>query len=255
MESFTRRMLFGAMALAPALLAGPGCADNESTIFIRQVQAHVAGSCGVDNSPTSLAVLRGSLDLAFQRQYRADLLVGNQLVPRGNSSQLRTETARVEIQGTIVRAEDASGAVVWGPVTVPGAGFIDPASGSNPNYGVVDTVLLGSDLGATLVDPLMMNRGVVRYFTSVAKVFGRTLGGMSVETGEWRFPISVCYGCLVVFPPDATDPKINPPLPNCLLSLTSGTNVVHPCIVGQDDAIDCRVCKETFPTGPLCEPH
>jgi hypothetical protein len=252
MKSFTGRMLYGAMALA--LLAGPGCADSESTLFVRQAQAHVAGSCGVDNAPTSLMILRGSLDLAFQRQYRADLLVGNQLVARGNSSQLRTETARVEIQGTIVRAEDATGAVAWGPVTVPGAGFIDPANGANPNYGLVNTVLIGSQLADSLVDELMMNRNLVRYFTAVARVFGRTLGGTAVESGEWRFPINVCYGCLVVFPPDASDPKVTP-APNCSLATTTGTSVVHPCIVGQDDSVDCRVCKETFPTGPLCEPH
>jgi hypothetical protein len=254
MESFSRRLLYGAMALAPAIVAGPGCADNESTLFIRQAQAHVAGNCGVDNAPSSLSILRGALDLAFQRQYRADLLVGNQLVPRGNASQLRTETARVEIQGTIVRAEDTTGAVVWGPVTVPGAGFVDPASGSNPNFGVVNTVLIGSELGESLVDQLSANRNLVRYFTAVARVFGRTLGGASVESGEWRFPINVCYGCLVTFPPDATDPKIMP-IPNCALSSVTGSSVVHPCIVGQDETIDCRVCKETFPTGPLCEPH
>jgi hypothetical protein len=85
------------------------------------------------------------------------------------------------------------------------------------------------------------------------KVFGRTLGGMSVESGEWRFPINVCYGCLVVFPPEANDPKVMPQ-PNCGLSAVTGTSVVHPCIVGQDDTIDCRVCKETFPRGALCEP-
>src|SRR5262249_32037052 len=155
------------------------------------------------------------------------------LVARGNSSQLRTETSRVELQGTIVHAEDASGAIAWGPVTVPGAGFIDPASGSNPNYGVINTVLLGSDLGETLATQLMTSRNIVRYFTAVVRVFGRTLGGTAVESGEWRFPINVCFGCLVVFPPDAIDPKLNV-IPNCGLSLTTGTNVVHPCIVGQD---------------------
>jgi hypothetical protein len=246
-------MLYGAMALLPAVALTSGCADDESTLFIRQAQAHVAGNCGVDNAPTSLALLRGQLDLAFQRQYRADLLVGNQLVPRGNSSQLRTETARVEIQGTIVRAEDSTGATAWGPVTVPGTGFADPATGSTPSFGVVDTVLLGSELGTTLAGQLMGDRSSIRYFTAVVKAFGRTLGGMSVESGEWRFPINVCYGCLVVFPPEATDPKIMP-IPNCGLSTVTGTSVVHPCIVGQDDTIDCRVCKETFPHGALCEP-
>jgi hypothetical protein len=252
MESFTRRRLFGAMALAPVLLAGPGCADNESTLFIRQAQAHVAGTCSVDNAPTSLQLGRGHLDLAFQRQYLADLLVGNQLVPRGNSSQLRTETARIELQGTIVHVEDTTGVVVWGPVTVPGTGLVDPANGSNPNYGIIDTVLFGSDLGESLVGQLSMNRNLVRYFTSVARVFGRTLGGMSVESGEWRFPINVCFGCLVVFPPDATDPKL--PAPNCGLASVTGTSIVHPCVVGQDDTVDCRVCKEMFPTGAICEP-
>src|SRR5258705_11894197 len=169
MESFTGRMLYGAMALA--LLAGPGCADNESTLFVRQAQAHVAGSCGVDNAPTSLMILRGSLDLAFQRQYRADLLVGNQLVARGNSSQLRTETARIEIQGTIVRAEDSSGNVAWGPVTVPGAGFIDPANGANPNYGLVNTVLIGSELADSLVDQPLSNPNLVRYFPAAPAGF------------------------------------------------------------------------------------
>jgi hypothetical protein len=251
MESFTCRVLYGAMALA--LLAGPGCADPESTLFVRQAQAHVAGACGVDNAPTSLAILRGSLDLAFQRQYRADLLIGNQLVPRGNSSQLRTETSRVEIQGTIVRAEDSSGNVAWGPVTVPGAGFADPANGSNPNFGVVNTVLIGSELADTLSGQLMTNRALVRYFTAVVRVFGRTLGGTAVESGEWRFPINVCYGCLVVFPPEANDPKIMP-MPNCRLPSITGSSVVRPCIVGQDDTVDCRICKETHPNDPLCEP-
>jgi hypothetical protein len=253
MESLTRRMLFGAMALAPVLVGGPGCADSESMLFIRQAQALVAGKCTVDNSPTSVSLLRGSLDIAFQSQYRADLLVGNQLVPRGNSSQLRTETARVQIQGSIARAEDANGAVAWGPVTVPGSGFIDPASGADASFGVVSSVLLGTELTANLTTELQADPTLVRHFTSVIRVFGRTLGGMSIESGEWRFPINVCYGCTIVFPPEAIDPKVMP-IPNCDLAASTGGTVARPCIVGQDDVVDCRVCKETFPHARLCEP-
>jgi len=223
-------------------------------LFIRQAQALVPGKCTVDESPSSVSLLQGQLDVAFQTQYVAALLVGNQLVPRGNSSQLRTETARIQIQGSIVRAEDAMGAIAWGPATVPGSGFVDPASGSDPSFGVISTVLLGADLGSSLQTSLQQNRSLVRHFTAVARVFGRTLGGMSVESGEWRFPINVCYGCSVVFPPDAIDPKVNP-VPNCDLAATTGTTVAHPCIVGQDDAVDCRVCKEKYPVGALCEPQ
>jgi hypothetical protein len=253
MEPLTRRMLVGAMAFVPLLAGGPGCADSESILFIRQTQALVAGKCSVDNSPSSISLLQGSLDLAFQSQYRAALLVGNQLVPRGNSSQLRTETARVQIQGSIVRAEDATGAVVWGPVTVPGSGFVDPATGADASFGVVSSVLLGSELSATLQPQLQADRNLVRHFTSVARVFGRTLGGMSIESGEWRFPINVCYGCSIVFPPEAIDPKVIP-VPNCDLAAATGGSVGRPCIVGQDDVVDCRVCKETYPHAALCEP-
>ncbi len=254
MESWIRRTLFRALVLTPALVAGPGCADSESMLFIRQAQALVAGKCTVDNSPSSISLLEGQLDVAFQTQYVASLLVGNQLVARGNASQLRTETARIQVQGSIVRAEDSSGAVVWGPVTVPGTGFVDPASGADASFGVISTVLLGSELGSGLQTQLQASRNVVRHFTSVAKVFGRTLGGMAIESGEWRFPINVCYGCSVIFPPEATDPKVMP-IPNCDLAATTGTSVAHPCIVGQDDAIDCRVCKEKYPVGALCEPQ
>jgi hypothetical protein len=255
MKPFLRRALMLATAVGPGVLGSPGCADSESIIFIRQVQARLASGssgCTVDNSPSSPFLPGGTLDIAFRHEYKADLLVGNQLVPRGNSSQLRTETARVAIQGAVVRLQDASGAVVWGPVTVPGSGFIDPASGSNPSYGVTETILLGAQFGAALAG--QVGTGTVRHFVSVVKVFGRTLGGMAVESGEWQYPIDVCNGCLVAFPTEATDPNVMP-TPNCDLAAGTGTSVTPPCDVGQDDTVDCRVCKQFFPGSAICEPN
>ena len=129
MKPFFRRAVVAAFAVGSAALASPGCADSESMIFIRQVQATVAngsGGCVADSSPSSLFITEGTLDVAFRLQYSAALLVGSQLVPRGNSSQLRTETSRIAMQGAVVRVQDANGVVQWGPVTVPGSGFIDP---------------------------------------------------------------------------------------------------------------------------------
>ena len=61
-----------------------------------------------------------------------------------NASQLRTETSRVQIEGAVVRLEDGK-STVWGPFTVPGSGFIDPASGGTPSYGLTEAILLGSN--------------------------------------------------------------------------------------------------------------
>ena len=42
--------------------------------------------------------------------------------------------------------------------------------------------------------------------------------------------------------------------PNCSLAATTGTSIAAPCVVGQDDTVDCRVCKQFFPNSALCEP-
>ena len=240
----------------PILLGTSHCAESESILFVRQVQARTGSGemgCIADNSPTSLRLTSGALDVAFRLQYTADLLVGSQLVPRGNASQLRTETARVAIEGSVVRVEDAGG-IVWGPVTVPGSGFIEPANGTTPSFGVTQTILLGAEFGATLKASLMNQPGLVRHFTAIAKVFGRTLGGMSVETGEWQFPLNVCYGCLISFPSEAINTTLAVK-PNCDLPAATGTAIAAPCAVGQDDVVDCRVCKQFFPNAAICEPH
>ncbi|HMJ50552.1 MAG TPA: hypothetical protein VK540_00695 [Polyangiaceae bacterium] len=255
MKRVVGRWLFLAAATGFGLLGGAGCADSESMLFVRQAQARVASGsngCTIDNSPSSLFITEGTLDLAFRTEYSASLLVGNQLVARGNSSQLRTETSRVEIEGAVVRLEDGRN-TVWGPFTVPGSGFIDPATGSTPSYGLTETILLGSTYGNGLAAELRQNRAV-RRFTSVVKIIGKTLGGTAVESGEWRFPLTVCYACLVSFPPEANDPKLT--RPNCELPAGTGSTVVAPCSLGQDDGVDCRVCKLSVRPQDigLCEP-
>lgn len=249
------RKLFLAAMTGFAALGSSGCAEDQSMLFVRQAQARIASGatgCTVENSPSSLFITQGTLDLAFRTEYTAALLVGNQLVARGNSSQLRTETSRVEIEGAEVRLEDGS-QPVWGPYTVPGSGFIDPATGAVPSYGLTEAILLGSAFGNSLVAELSRSFAVKRY-TSVVKIVGKTLGGTPVSSGEWRFPLSVCYGCLVAFPPDANDTKLS--RPNCQLPAGTGTTVSPPCILGQDDFIDCRICKTSVRPQDigLCEP-
>jgi hypothetical protein len=255
MKQAASRWLSLAAAVGCAWLGGAGCADSESMLFVRQAQARVASGtngCTVDNSPSSLFITQGTLDLAFRTEYSAALLVGNQLVARGNSSQLRTETSRVELEGAEVKLEDGQ-EKVWGPYTVPGSGFIDPATGSTPAYGLTETILLGSAFGIELAKELRQTLAV-RRFTSVVKILGKTLGGSPVESGEWRFPLTVCYACLVAFPPEANDTNLA--RPNCDRPAGTGTTVAAPCALGQDDAVDCRVCKTSVrPTDiGLCQP-
>ena len=64
------------------------------------------------------------------------------------------------------------------------------------------------------------------------RVFGHTLGGTAVESGDASFPIQVCYGCLVKFPPEASSSATSP---NCSQPPASGSSLSLPCRMGQDE--------------------
>ena len=73
-------------------------------------------------------------------------------------------------------------------------------------------------------------------------MFGQTLGGDTLETNlPFEYPIDVCFGCLVSFPPDSVD--TSKPQPNCLAPLPGASGDYAPCITGQDQPIDCRMCS------------
>jgi len=190
------------------------------------------------------------MDLAFTRQYMAGLLIGNQLVARGSADQLRTETSRFRAEGAEVEIETTDGSRIKS-FTVPVSGFADPGRGSEPGWGLVHAVLIDAGTGESLVSSFVegqRNTLVGRVVASV-KVFGRTLGGQEVESAEFRFPISICYGCLVSFPADATNPDL--PLPNCGNTGSSSSDM---CQVGQDEPSDCRDCQAMGGAPGLCLP-
>jgi len=254
----TVRKVFGSLfaAAGGALLLGiaPGCADSESVLFIRQVQIPQKSSgntCTVDTSPTSSHRAAGVLDVAIASQYRASLLVGSQLVDRGSKDDLRTETSRVQMEGSEVYLTDSAGRTIGGPYTVPSAGLIDPANGSNPSFGLVESVLVDSVTASKLASELSAQpRGTIRRLTSHVRVFGRTLGGTEVESGEWKYPIDVCFGCLVTYPREADSPSIQGP--DCLA--TGDEEPAVPCEPGQDESVDCRICHALASSSDVCEP-
>jgi hypothetical protein len=252
MKSIRLTTLGFTLVLASLGLGNAGCADSDSMIYVRQVQARLQSGtsvCNADNSPSSPALGSGVLDVQYRSQYTAALLVGSQLVPRGSSTDLRTETARVMIEGTIVHALDDTGNVIWGPVSVPGSGFIEPATDTTPSYGLTETTLFQAS--AALSADLQANPRT-RHLTAVVKVFGKTLGGTQIESGEWQFPLTICFRCLIAFP-IGTSVSTTPP-GDCDNGAPTGVDVASPCNPGQDDTLDCRACKALFQNSKACDP-
>lgn len=228
------------------------CVDNDTSVFIRQVSAPQSNDCSYVATGSGRVVAAGTLDLAFVSSYQAGLLIGNQLASRASSEEMKTESARFRATDADVRVEDAGGKTL-GEFSVPVSGIVDPSQGGTVSYGVVVTKLIDDKTGESLRMRFpygARSADKVQVVASV-KVKGETLGGQELSTGEFRFPIDVCYGCLVVFPADAASET--EPLPNCA-NMEQASGLATPCIVGQDDAVDCRICQMYGAPPGVCNP-
>ncbi|HEY5147229.1 MAG TPA: hypothetical protein VII82_10700 [Polyangiaceae bacterium] len=228
------------------------CVHDDSTIFVDGVLAPqfvTAGmACTYTADPTQLHITGGVLDVGLVESYTAEFLVGNQIVPRGDPNQPDTETSFVNIQGAVVRILDSDGKQLT-TFTQPAAITIPPSSGTSPGY---------APISLTIIDPATalslglnaMNMGSTKRLIPYTRFFGKTLGGDSVESNEFGFPVDVCWGCLVTF--SAAD--VNPTLkfPNCAgnSSASASTSMSVPCTIGQDFAVDCSQCS-----GLPCRPN
>lgn len=224
------RYLFSAGLLAiGALISASGCADNNSMMFVRGVIALDYVNCIAKADPSNTYLPYGTLDTAFRDTYTAFLLVGNQLTARSSRNQLRTEPNRVSVRGAVVSLSNGSS------FSTTATGFVDPASGDTPGYGLVAVDLI----------PGVGNVGNPSgEIVATVSVFGDTLGGTSITSNTLTFPIYVCNGCLTSFPSAALDPTVS--TSRCVGEQPTD----KPCILGQDAPVDCRLCVGN----PACVP-
>lgn len=255
MTRFIRHLALGVSSSVALYLGASGCTDTVNDIFIQQVLVPQAsattGGCSYLADPGQAGWLSGYLDLTFTSQYDAALLVGSQLVTRQSRNPLRPETSGINLLGTEVSIQNAAGDTIAGPFTVPGTGYIQPGA-SGFQYGAVGSTLIDTATGSKLRNQLQSSGKSLTRVTAHVKAFGTTLGGFNVESGEFVFPITVCIGCLVSFPPDAND-LTQPPQPNCKSTVVAN-NTTSTCHLGQDVAVDCRICHILHPGDPACEP-
>lgn len=206
-----------------------GCADNNSSIFIRQVQVpDLANDCVVTADPGGLMRTQGYVDPVLQafalgaaRSYTVALLVGNQLVRRGDDDTLKVETSRVQLFEAEVEVFDFQGASL-NSFSQPISGFVDAASGSEPGYGLTSLTLVDGGTLAGAGNQTLVAR---------VQLFGESLGGVEVESGLWDYPVNVLAGGFGCIEPESCDDPI-----------------LIGCNFGQDELPDCRC----HPNGGAC---
>jgi hypothetical protein len=198
--------------------------------------------CIARPSATSTLLASGLLDVAIRPDYQAALLVGSQLTPRGDKTNLRSETMITNITGAEVKLYRDTGELDT-EFTVPATGVIPPNSGADPGFGVVFATIVPPSTGAQIAASELTSSD--QQVTRVAQisVFGKTIGGLEIESAPFSYVIYICEGCIVNFPSEA----LNPETLSC--EPTNDDSPAGGCNFGQDDAVDCRSC---YTANPYC---
>jgi hypothetical protein len=238
-------VLTGVSLLSGVVVVGgiaSACVHDDSTIFISQVlapQLVTPGmACTFTADPTQPSLSSGFLDADLSPTYTPVFLVGNQIVPRGNPNQPDTESSFVRIDGAVVRILDSSGNQL-NSFTRLAAITIPPSSGTTPGYAALQVTILDEGTVATLG---LTSFGGTKRVVPYVRFFGKTLGGDSVESDEFGFPVDVCRSCLISFPTSEDQAAL--PSPNCALGGgAASTTTSVPCVIGQDFPVDCSSCQ------------
>lgn len=183
----------GLLHITATLLLGSatmGCSENNVSLFIRNIVLPTAegATCSFSSDPGGeVAISPGRLDKLLSLEYENVLLVGNQLTPRGDQATLRPESSRVQFYEAEVSVFDFAGATLAN-FTVPTAGFAEPASGTEPGWGIAKVLMVPSQVSQALAtDENQRHALIVR-----SKIYGTTLGGQEVSTGYWDWPLDLC---------------------------------------------------------------
>jgi hypothetical protein len=232
------KSVFAVAVAGLGVAALPSCATNDSMMFVIGVYARKQGQCAPKPEAEAPILAKGTLDRTFASEYRAALLIGNQITERGSREQVRTETSRVVLKGAEVSLEDLQGNSLHDAFSSTATGFVDAAAGTDPSLAIMYATLIPGSVAGTLPVGTVLAK---------VRVFGDTLGGEEVESSELGFPIEICDGCLITYPAEARDLTADGTEWVCKMGTDmasdTSSDVELPCTVGVDIPSPCTACS------------
>lgn len=216
-----------------ALLLLCGCVDNDGpAVFI---SGNLSPTDACEYAPGNAFVAEGALNVDRAVAYFIHPEYNGQLRSRGSDAPLRADPNGMQIEGAEIELQSAAGdalslAGLPNPFVVPVSTYIastpDPSSTSK-SAGSIQAV--PPPYVTALRDVVGPGCGDVQVVLAKVRVFGTTIGGVDVESGDWSWPITLCRGdCLVAC---STDPAVADVESTC-------------CGYGQDGlCIDASACQ------------
>jgi hypothetical protein len=242
-------------AVAGAAIA-PGCAKNDESIYIAGVLAPAStrtnGACSYSNDPTQARLFTSLLDVGVRDDYIAVILVANQMIPRGDPLAPRAESNRIHIDGAVIRVTDLNGNDLVPSYTTYSTGAVaDPQNNNTPGFLSVGVPIIDGNTVNHFKTIIPQDRKTTQQVLVQIRAFGKTLGGVDVESGEYQHVMNICNGCIVNFPKGSSTTA--PPMPaDCKVPFdpTAAAGAQLPCFTGQDEPVNCQLCSQR----PACQP-
>jgi hypothetical protein len=237
-EKMMKRTGFSlAILVALGLLAS--CTDNRATFFVRDIKIPT-DDCYIQADRNAPYRSSGTLDVALRDNYLISPLMENAMTSSLPLSPTTAESNRIQITGAQVRLNSEDGSdISGGSFFIPTSALVEPGN-------VIGVTFEGIPSG--YADGVVEGTIVIIEF----RMMGTTQGGQDVDTPWFAYPVYVCHGCLITFPPEAWDEDLG--CYDCN-SIGSGGSIEEPCFPGQDDYVDCRLCASVAPglcTDPTC---
>ncbi len=249
-----------AWAISLPLLLTAGCVENNQTIFIRG-NIKPDSQCEIRANAEGPFLMSGTLDLVTGGSYQLFPMVQNSMPSSLVAGGYGVGEGRLESHNVFLKEAKLTytydGNIAVRSVTsrtVPIYAFVTQSEG----LAVVQVEAVDSSLAAAMAQRLP-ERDVDNPMPSGdllvdVQMTGETSDGTEVTTNVLSYRIRVCKGCLLEFPPEADVQSEASPALDC--NDLSAEPDETPCFAGQDEPVDCRLCKRSKPLSERiqCEP-
>ncbi len=262
--------------------AGAACVEDVGSMLVVH-NASLNDTCELDAEVGGNFLPKGTLDIMLTNKYVMFPTIQSQLQ---SSKNVKIEAAAGGGTGDFRDTLNEGNAITLSGATVsfttpPNVTFALPQNVFIPVSGTIfpgsatTTALevLSVDIGNVVRrapeffdanEEAFKRRSVVTVLVTV-KFDGTTTSGTDVSSNEFTFPMDICAGCLLIHPPGTLFIDDDNSL-TCDVSKAPAEEGVGgatldfdtPCILGQDTAVDCRLCRTLAPdelaADALCDP-
>jgi hypothetical protein len=222
-----------------------GCNQNQpQALLIHYNMANTVATSGCALTGASIGVPAqtwGIMDLDLTDIYRMSPIVENRLISTltNSTSELISEANVATVTGVYLSYRHEGLASVQG---LPGEIFQHAPGTLTPGgVGVWDIQAVPSSIGKLLqqATELQEKYATVEFIIDVT-IEAILLDGRVIRSNKFSYPVWLCRGCLT----------FNPGV-DCGGDASEAT---PPCIIGQDEGLDCRICNSLFQDSGICNP-